>query len=74
MRNDMSPEVKIKVTGPSNLRKWPKSKSISFAICEDILSIVDDYNSTEHFPNLIEPDFRLLFHGTSKLIENAYFH
>ena len=73
-----SSEVKVKVTGPSNLRKWPKSKSISSAICGGLLNIVNDYDSTGQHLNLIESDFSLplsfSFHGTSNLIQSAYLH
>ena len=76
MRNDMT--FKVKVTGPSNLRKWPKSKSISSAICGGILNINDDYDSTGQYLNFVEPDFSLSlsfsFYGTSNLIQNAYLH
>ena len=43
--------IKVKVTGSSKLRKWPISKSISFAMCWDILDIVDDYDITRQYSN-----------------------
>ena len=51
--------VKVKVTGPSKLRKRPISKSIFSAICWDISIIADNYDSMGQHLNLLWPDFPL---------------
>ena len=65
-------EVKVKVTGPSK-GKCPISKSISSAICWDILNIVDDYDSMGQYLTFRWPDFPLSLYGTSNLIQNGSF-
>ena len=66
------------VHAPVKFAKMAEIEVISSVICERILNIVEDYDSTGQYLNLIEPDFPIplsfSFYGTSKLIQNAYFH
>ena len=73
-----SSEVKVKVTRPPNLQKWPFSKCISSAIYGARWGLMMDYESLGQYVTSLRPDFSLSvsfsIYGTSNLANRAILH